>query len=88
MELNLNASYLNNSIGGKLLSTGLTRENKGARLKSRMAKKRIPAEVTELFRGFGRQGGKKRSKNLTPEQRSEIARKAGKAGGRGRKKAD
>jgi general stress protein YciG len=52
-----------------------------------MAKKKIPAEVAEIFRAFGKQGGKKRSKNLTPEQRSEIARKAGKAGGRGRKKA-
>ena len=52
----------------------------------RMAKKKIPADVVELFRAFGKQGGKKRSKNLTPEERSEIARRAGKAGGRGRKK--
>jgi general stress protein YciG len=51
-----------------------------------MAKKKIPPEVADVFRKFGKQGGKKRSKNLTPEQRSEIARKAGKAGGRGRKK--
>lgn len=51
-----------------------------------MAKKKIPDDVKAVFRAFGKQGGKKRSKNLTPEQRSEIARKAGKAGGRGRKK--
>jgi len=53
-----------------------------------MAKKRIPAEIKEIFKAFGKQGGKKRSKNLTPEQRSEIARKAGLAGGRGRKKKE
>jgi hypothetical protein len=52
----------------------------------RMASKKIPADVKDIFRAFGKQGGKKRSKNLTPEERSEIARKAGKAGGRGRKK--
>ena len=52
-----------------------------------MASKKIPADVKDIiFRAFGKQGGKKRSKNLTPEERSEIARKAGKAGGRGRKK--
>ena len=53
-----------------------------------MAKKRLSDELLSVFRAFGKQGGKKRSKNLTPEQRSEIARKAGKAGGRGRKKKD
>lgn len=53
-----------------------------------MAKKKIPAEVMEYFRATGKQGGKKRAKNLTPEERSAIARKAGLAGGRGRKKKD
>jgi hypothetical protein len=32
--------------------------------------------VREYIKELGRQGGKKRSQNLTPERRREIARKA------------
>jgi hypothetical protein len=51
-----------------------------------IAMKLIAEGAEKRSASYGKQGGKKRSKNLTPEQRSQIARKAGKSGGRGRKK--
>jgi hypothetical protein len=49
-----------------------------------MAKrKRLPPDVRELFRAWGRQGGKeggaKRMAALTPEERTKLARKAARA---------
>lgn len=45
-----------------------------------MAKKKLPPEVLEYFRGQGSKGGKlsgpARMEKLTPEQRTEIAKKA------------
>jgi hypothetical protein len=36
----------------------------------------IESRIREHIRNLGRQGGKKRSQNLTPERRREIARNA------------
>ena len=36
-------------------------------------------EIREYFAKFGKQGGKKRAKNMTAEQRAEGARKASQA---------
>jgi hypothetical protein len=36
----------------------------------------VQERIREHIRNLGRQGGKKRSENLTPERRREIARKA------------
>ena len=49
----------------------------------RRPRKLIRDDVLDLFRAWGREGGKKggslRWKGVTPEQRREIARKAGQA---------
>jgi general stress protein YciG len=37
------------------------------------------AEIREYFAKFGKQGGKKRAKNMTPEERKEASRKAAQA---------
>ncbi len=36
-------------------------------------------EIREYFAKFGKEGGKKRAKNMTAEQRAEAARKASQA---------
>ncbi len=44
-----------------------------------MAKVPMTAEALEMFRRWGRQGGKARAKRLTPEARRAAARHAAKA---------
>jgi hypothetical protein len=36
-------------------------------------------EISEYFAKFGKEGGKKRARNMTPEQRQEASRKASQA---------
>jgi hypothetical protein len=36
-------------------------------------------EITEYFRKFGKEGGKKRARKMTPAQRKESARRAAQA---------
>jgi hypothetical protein len=38
-----------------------------------------PKELREYFARFGKQGGKKRARNMTPEERKESARRAAQA---------
>ena len=46
-----------------------------------------PKETREYFAKFGKQGGKKRARNMTPEERRESARRAAQARWAKKKKA-
>jgi len=47
---------------------------------------KLPAEVKEQFKSYGKKGGKKSASALTAAERKERARLAGVASGKARKK--
>jgi hypothetical protein len=44
-----------------------------------MTKTKIPQDITAYFAKYGREGARKRAKNLSPKRRREIAQKAARA---------